>query len=215
MENLYNKKIEVDSRKALQWVERTGVEMFGSKFKLSQDDFEILFKLMIYFAKDENKAIKSALDLEKGILLSGPIGCGKTSLMHIFNYFLSNKPRYLIKSTRDISYEFYEKGFTVVEKYGIQSHSQGYNSIKKPIIYCFDDLGSEKNIKLYGNDSNVMEEILQSRYELFHFEGIRTHATSNLNSNELEEMYGSRVRSRLRAMFNLISFPRTATDKRK
>lgn len=215
MENLYNKAFEVDSKKAIQWIERTGIEMFGNKFKLSQNDSEILYKLMIYFTKDEIKAQKSSLDLEKGIFLSGPIGCGKTSLMHIFNYFLSSKPRYIIKTTREISYEFYEKGFTVISKYGTLSYQQGNNSAKKPTIYCFDDLGSEKNIKLYGNESNVMEEILQSRYELFHFDGIRTHVTSNLNSTELEEMYGSRVRSRMREMFNLIAFPKTTIDKRK
>ena len=36
----------------------------------------------------------------------------------------------------------------------------------------------------------------------------------NLNAKELENKYGSRVRSRLRAMFNLISFNQNAIDKR-
>jgi len=41
-----------------------------------------------------------------------------------------------------------------------------------------------------------------------------THATTNLNSKELEAYYGNRVRSRMRAMFNLISFGQNTTDKR-
>ncbi len=32
---------------------------------------------------------------------------------------------------------------------------------------CFDDLGTEKNLKYYGNECNVMAEILLSRYDIF------------------------------------------------
>jgi hypothetical protein len=45
--------------------------------------------------------------------------------------------------------------------------------------------------------------------------GIITHATTNLNADELEDIYGIRVRSRLRSMFNLVSFPMSVPDKRK
>jgi len=45
--------------------------------------------------------------------------------------------------------------------------------------------------------------------------GIMTHATTNLNAEELEKLYGNSVRSRLRSMFNLIVFPSNAKDKRK
>jgi hypothetical protein len=44
---------------------------------------------------------------------------------------------------------------------------------------------------------------------------VRTHATTNLNAGELEERYGSRVRSRMRELFNLISFDEKTIDKRK
>lgn len=41
-----------------------------------------------------------------------------------------------------------------------------------------------------------------------------TNITTNLNAVELEEKYGERVRSRMREMFNLISFSSNITDKR-
>ena len=41
-----------------------------------------------------------------------------------------------------------------------------------------------------------------------------THATTNLNAQELEERYGNRVRSRMRQLFNLIAFDKESTDKR-
>ena len=42
----------------------------------------------------------------------------------------------------------------------------------------------------------------------------RKEKKTHLNAKELENKYGSRVRSRLRAMFNLISFNQNAIDKR-
>jgi hypothetical protein len=45
-------------------------------------------------------------------------------------------------------------------------------------------------------------------------EGTVTHATTNLNAGELEDLYGNRVRSRLRSMFNLIAFEKITSDKR-
>ena len=66
----------------------------------------------------------------------------------------------------------------------------------------------------YGKDCNVMGEILLSRYDLFLNKKIKTHATTNLNAAELEELYGIRVRSRMRQLFNLVAFNRDSKDKR-
>lgn len=60
-----------------------------------------------------------------------------------------------------------------------------------------------------------MAEILLSRYDLFITRRIPTHATTNLNAKELEDLYGNRVRSRMRELFNLIAFEKDAVDKRR
>jgi hypothetical protein len=60
-----------------------------------------------------------------------------------------------------------------------------------------------------------MGEILLSRHELFLNKQIKTHATTNLNATELEELYGIRVRSRMRQLFNLVTFDRGSRDKRE
>ena len=70
-------------------------------------------------------------------------------------------------------------------------------------------------MKHFGNDCNTMAEILLSRYDFMTQLGTISHATTNLNAKELEDAYGNRVRSRLRSMFNLISFAEAAKDKRK
>jgi len=84
-----------------------------------------------------------------------------------------------------------------------------------PRTYFFDDLGTENNLKYFGNECNVMTEILLSRYDLFVSRQMLTHLTTNLNSSEIEDIYGTRVRSRLREQFNLIAFDANAKDSNK
>lgn len=186
------------------YLEQLGKQQYGPKFKLHKEDQKIIFKLMIYFIRDDETCAKYGIDLEKGILLNGPVGCGKTSLMILMRSFAYPDQRYSIKSTRDVAAEFNQEGYQVLQRYGKRSES----------IYCFDDLGVENNMKYFGSECNTIAEILLQRYELRIMEGTVTHATTNLNAKELEELYGNRVRSRLREMFNLIAFTMQAGDKR-
>jgi DNA replication protein DnaC len=96
-------------------------------------------------------------------------------------------------------------------RYGRQSFLPGTHT---PQAICFDDLGLEPLMQHYGNTCNVMAEVLLSRYDCFATHGMITHITTNLNSAELEDHYGKRIRSRMRELFNLIAFARNAPDKR-
>ena len=189
-----------------------GIEIYGKKFRLNDEDVTIIVQLICVVLKDETVAKQFSLDLEKGILLTGPVGCGKTSLMNLLRHFLPLDLRYRLRSCREISFEYSRDGHTVLHRY-----TKGSFSAKKfdPVIYCFDDLGLENETQHYGNSCSVMAEILLSRYDYYHSFGMLTHLTTNLNSTEIEKQYGLRVRSRLREMFNLIAFPAEAVDKRK
>ena len=193
-----------DFEKTMTFLHNFGKSKFGNKFQLLRSDSKILYMLLIYAIRDEKECQKYNLDLSKGILLIGKIGSGKTCLMDLFRIIHYREYYYSIKSTRDIAKEFNIGGYETLNKYG-----------KTNKIICFDDLGVEQNIKHFGNDCNTMAEILLSRYDLMKFDGIITHATTNLNADELEKLYGNRVRSRLREMFNLIIFPSATSDKRK
>jgi DNA replication protein DnaC len=59
-----------------------------------------------------------------------------------------------------------------------------------------------------------MAEILLTRYDLFVSKKLITHLTTNLSASEIEEMYGNRIRSRMREQFNLIAFNNDSLDKR-
>ncbi|MFD2888074.1 hypothetical protein [Chitinophaga cymbidii] len=115
-------------------------------------------------------------------------------------------------SCREISFQFANVGFDVIHRYSRQSF-QPYSDTPK--TYCFDDLGLESPVQCWGNTCNVMAEILLSRYDLYVSQHrMVTHVTTNLNSGELEEAYGPRVRSRMREMFNLVAFEEGSRDKR-
>lgn len=190
------------------WLEKRGVELYGNNFKILETDHHIIHKLMAYFLNDEITCFQLNIDLNKGILLSGPVGIGKTSLMNLMKILTSAEHKFYIKPCRDISYEFIHEGYEIIQKY-----SKG-KIYPDPKTICFDDLGTENNIKYYGNECNVMAEILLSRYDLFISRKIITHITTNLSATEIESAYGNRVRSRLRSMVNLISFDKTTKDKR-
>lgn len=202
--------IEGDKFKwCIAFLEKRGKEFYGNKFCILEEDHEIIFKLLVYFIADKHNAEKLGIELQKGILLTGPIGCGKTSIMNLMRFVPPPERNHIIKSCRDLSFEFIQEGYEVISRYSRFSFSNGL-----PKVYCFDDLGAEQSLKYYGNECNVIAEIILSRYELFISTEMLTHLTTNLSAGEIEQTYGSRVRSRLREMFNLISFGHQAQDKR-
>lgn len=191
------------------WLEKKGVELYGTHFKILESDHPIIYKLIAYFLKDEQPCFQLNINLNKGIMLSGPVGCGKTSLMNIMKHLTPIEHKFSVKPCRDISFEFIQDGYEIIHKY---SKGRQYQSEAKTI--CFDDLGTENNLKYFGNECNVMAEILLSRYDLFTSKKLQTHITTNLSASEIETHYGNRVRSRLRQMINLIAYDKTAKDKR-
>ena len=193
----------------IAWIEKKGIELYGNHFKILETDYQIAYKLIAYFLKDESACNQFNIDLEKGILLTGPIGCGKTSLMNLMKHVAQPNNKFSVKPCRDISFEFIQDGYQIIHKY-----SKGKLYEYEPKTICFDDLGTENNLKYFGNECNVMAEIILSRYDLFVAKKVQTHITTNLSASEIENAYGNRVRSRMRAMLNLISFDKATPDKR-
>ena len=102
---------EYDFKKCLDYIESQGKIFYGPSFKINTVDIPIIFKLLIYMIKDKGTALKENIDLNKGLLLSGPIGCGKTSLIQLIKPFASLSSDYKIKTCREISFDFAKNGF--------------------------------------------------------------------------------------------------------
>ncbi|QDO95260.1 ATPase [Formosa sediminum] len=195
--------VTYDFKNILVYLEAKGKILFGEHFEIHKEDHKLLLKLCCYFIQDKDYCKANGIDLNKGILLSGPVGCGKTSLMNLLRN-LSLKPKmFEIIAARNIVFAYNHLGTKTIQDFGNNK------------CYCFDDLGIEPVGKYYGSTYNVMGEVLLSRYELFLETKIKTHITTNLNATEIEKRYGSRVRSRMRQLFNQLTFNETTKDKRK
>jgi hypothetical protein len=195
----------------MQQLEEHGKNIYGPKFQIHDVDRPVIIKLIAYFLRDEAVAAAEEIDLNKGILLTGKIGCGKTSLMTLMRPLADECYRPVMVSCRQISFEFSKVGYDIIGRYSTNAFFP-YTNV--PRVHCFDDLGIEQTVNYWGNNCNVMGEILLSRYDLFISNKMVTHITTNLNSQELEEVYGNRLRSRMRAMFNLVPFENRTLDKR-
>lgn len=205
--------LNADQLKA--FVIQKGNERFG-KIQIDQDNEHIFNLLCLYFSGDKRfEALGDTFSLSKGILLFGDVGCGKTALMQLFmdNSFRS----FAVLNCSNIANEYQKDGLSVLDRYcnEFQSSRPDLTFGQKFIGICFDDMGTEDQKKSFGNTTNVIGEILFSRHANAYKLSGQTHATTNLTGNRISEIYGDRLRSRMREMFNVISFPSGSKDRRK
>ena len=123
--------INYDFQKILNYLEAKGKNRFGSHFKIDQEDNEVLYKLCTYAINDKESCNKLGINPNKGLLVSGPVGCGKTTIMELISYLIPLKRRYQLAPSRNIVFKFNNIGYSVIEEYGDNK------------CFCFDDLGVE------------------------------------------------------------------------
>jgi DNA replication protein DnaC len=196
----------------LQHASKQGKDLYGRDFTLHDADLPVVDRLLAYFLRDEPVAAALDMDLSKGILLTGPVGCGKTSLLRVMSLFSQAAHKPVFRSCNEIVIDFNTNGYNALAPY-TKNAFQPYSPT--PRVHCFDDLGLEPTGNYYGASCNVMAEILLSRYNFFTTRRMITHVTTNMESSELENIYGNRLRSRMREMFNLVAFTNNSPDKRK
>lgn len=177
------------------------------------DDFnkQIIWNLCQYFAGNPN----GPFDLRKGICLYGPVGCYKTALMNFFRYNQSNS--FVMLNVNTVTENFARLGHDGILPYkNLIPSTDTFKSFGQTELgICFDDFGMDRDKKNYGNESNVMQELILARYAMNDRLRSKTHFTTNIDAEIIQERYGERVRSRLREIVNFISFPDNSPDRRK
>ena len=154
-------------------------------FKLTKENKKLLKDLSEYVVGE------GELNPEKGIYLYGAYGVGKSLIMEPFMNLLKAKQKTTIR---------------LVDEYNETENFKEYGTGD----WYFDDLGAEKLPKFFKAGSEpLMTEVLQERYSKTHqgFEKGRTFVSSNLGPKNFSEMYGARVASRMKQMFNIIELP--------
>lgn len=181
----------------------------GIPFEVTDWNKQVIFSLCLYFAGDPKCETQYEMSLKKGIMIEGPQGTGKTHLMNAFA--INPHSSYRNITTKQIAEQYaqkWERDYMDALRYYSLSHkaSTDLRDVygQEVFGFCYGDLGSESVRKQYGNETNVMEHIIFQRYEnMIPFN--QTHFTTNLTSDELEQVYGVRVRDRLREMCNLLT----------
>jgi hypothetical protein len=207
----YNKKLTEESEIVKLTPKQLYQNVFDAGFEMDAYNKQIIWNLCRYFAGDPN----GPYNLRKGIMLYGPVGCYKTSLMRFFKKNQSNG--FVVFHVNDISMKFTKEGHEAIQRYKgfIETADVKENFGQKQLGICFDDFGTEVDKKFYGNESNVMAEIILCRHMDHERLMSKTHFTTNLSADAIQERYGERVKSRLREMVNLVAFPDDTPDRRK
>ena len=151
-------------------------------FLITKENKPIIDILFVYLTGE-----KSDLDLNKGILLVGGFGIGKTLIMKAFINLINS---YQIK----IITTLHSKELTIeLPKKGLQDFK------KKPLF--IDDIGKEnKEVLVYGTRIKPYVDMISLRYEFPTW----NFGTSNYNMNTLKELYGETITDRMKDMYNVI-----------
>jgi DNA replication protein DnaC len=170
--------------------------------------------LCMYFSNDERfEEIEPGFSLKKGLLLFGPVGCGKTTLLKIMSR--NTKAPFGVISCRKIAEDFAQHGHNAITNYSKLRNANKRENLGHDVVgICFDDMGTETNKKNFGNEANVMAEVILNLYDYKDNIG-RVHLTTNISDADIIANYGERVFSRLKEMVNIIEFPFNAPDRRK
>lgn len=128
-----------------------------------------------------------SLDQAKGLLLFGPVGLGKTTIMEPYTKKMWNG------SSIQIANLVSANGRNYIEKYSVHD-------------MFIDDLGREPlTVKSYGDEIHFMHDLIYIRYEAFK-QGYKTHFTTNLTFTEIEKRYGVSIADRIKEMVQVIQF---------
>jgi DNA replication protein DnaC len=181
---------------------------------------QCIYEMLLYYFSNDQQFVPYALSigvknpsLDKGIMLCGNPGVGKSWMMELFSR--NRRQCYKVLSVKMIS-DLYEKdgaegvaGFEEVPRNPVNDVQVFY----QPFMgFCFDDMGTDDEKRRYGNRRNVIGDIIENRYHKSRM-GIVLHATTNLPSAALLDFYGARVHSRLRGCMNFIEL--SGEDRRK
>lgn len=185
-----------DMNIALSVIDRIG-KGIDPKFTLTPEVSEVYKKLIQFFHADP----EFNGDLDKGFILLGPTGTGKTMAIQIMSKYRTIDDTKFIIDNR-----LYRMNFNIIDVNRMvnQFMDNSFDGIEiycNRFLICIDDIGTEiEQVKHYGNTLDVVSHILAMRYA----SQLMTFATTNFPIKVLEQKYDDRVISRMFAMFNFI-----------
>jgi hypothetical protein len=225
--SFHNGVFHYDLSLVLNYLEKLGQYLFPY-FKIHPIDIPVIEKLCIYFLGSEKKSREIGLPQNKGLLLFGNVGVGKTNLLQLIP---------LIKSTNNSIPA--HNADQLAQNYTIEG-AAALKVINFNRSFILDDIGSDRSVRNYGNTTEVIADIIKKfadkKNELvdsnmvrkygagFHQKNtsIRTvisknvvvHATTNCDADTIRNRYDERTISRMNQLFSVLNFDVDSVDKR-
>lgn len=153
------------------------------EFEITPENKDVLQQLYFHMTNN-SKLIDYENNKNKGVILLGLNGVGKTLILETYLslYQMFNKEHsFFYIHAKQLFHTYKEKGIDYL--------------VKKPILFI-DDIGKEKIINDYGNQLNILEEVISLRYD----RGAWTFATTNYNIEKLKEKYSQTIADRIKEM---------------
>lgn len=184
-------------------------------FVLDEYSEPVFNSLCLYFSRNSEFQSKGeGFSLYKGICLTGVPGCGKTEILRLFE---KNKRQcFHTININDINEHCKENGLDSFKKFSANVPGWGGKEFfyQDFVTWCIDDVGLEEPVNDFGNKAYVFSKIVQERYSNKHLmQYYPMHITMMLTAQQIEEKYGTFIRSRAREMFNFIHYK--GPDRRK
>ena len=132
-----------------------------------------------------------------GLIISGSIGCGKSFGVEVMAGVMPEL--FDMELAVDLTRAHQNK-----TEYEAMREPRDFFGVRKHLI--IDDVGCEPcPFKSYGTPVNVIRELLEYRYLLWHKYRVLTIITTNLTKAEYNEIYGQRNDSRTEQAMNFVS----------
>lgn len=185
----------------------TFLKNYVPDYKIDEYNRKVLNELTLYLARSPKfEQIEPGYSLDKGILLVGPVGTGKTYLFHLihsYQQYLGNNYTFKRYVVWRIAESFQSKGYACLN--GHDKHNIYYDEL----ALKDEATGFVKYemVQHFGNKILMGEKIILMRYDVFKEYGYQTHLSSNESFDSLKTIYGTRAYSRLQEMCNFMILP--------
>lgn len=211
----YNRKIaksKMDFDVIRTFMFNRAKEIFKYDFVIDDENTDCFDLLCYYFTENQegferlaNVMGVSNPSLDKGLLICGNPGTGKTDMMKLFQK--NTRQVYYMRPAKKVCADFLKSSDKLIPEEYTDLYQLSVNDpatlYQKVAGICIDDMGAESEKNNYGNHTNVIGELIEIRYDSG-FMGPLMHGTTNLSAEELTAFYGERVVSRMRQKFNFI-----------
>lgn len=175
------------------------------RFDITKANMSVLRSLFAWVLKlDEYNDLH--LDYGKGLFFYGPLGLGKSMTMLALRQYMNH-----IKAAYPDRQEDYrlaalmKSASELANIYAVDGQPALINYAEWETNLVIDEFGREPcPAKYYGTEMNVLQFLLQLRYD--HRHSSVTHVTTNMSLDEIAPKYGAYVADRCLEMFNFVKF---------